>query len=291
MSAFVGIGLAYVFGGSVVGWIASVEAFSLPLLGEVKSWQLAFFCVALPGLIIVPLLYTFPEPKRRSSIKTGASSQQVKISEAVGHVWRWRQALWPLFAGFSMITLSGYASAVWTPAFFIRTYSWSAAEIGVLYGSIYLLFGPAGAFFGGWMSDRLTAKGVKDAPLRVAAYGYVGAGLFGGLAPLMPSGELALLVFAPAVFLSTLPYPLAGTALQLIAPAALKAQLAAVYMLVINVVGLGLGPMVVGLMTDYIFQAEDQIRYSLALVNAICAPLAFLFLVLGFKPYHNLRER
>ena len=291
MSAFLGIGLAYLFGGSIVSLLNEINAIHLPIIGEVKSWQMAFFCVALPGAVVIPLLYTFPEPRRRVLDTQGIEPVGTDISVAVSYVWERRKVLWPLFAGFATITLSSYASAVWTPAFFIRTYSWSAADIGFWYGLTYIAMGPAGAYFGGWMCDRLTAAGKTDAPLRVAAYGYVGAGVFGGLAPLMPTGALAMLLFAPAVFLSTLPFPLAGTALQLIAPSALKAQLAALYMLVINVVGLGLGPLAVGLMTDYIFQAEDQIRYSLAFVNAFCAPAAFLFLMLAFEPYRQLRNK
>jgi len=68
------------------------------------------------------------------------------------------------------------------------------------------------------MSDRLAARGVLDAPLKVAAYGFVGCGVFGALAPLMPSAELALVMLAPAIFLSNTPYACAGTAIQQIMP-------------------------------------------------------------------------
>ena len=172
----------------------------------------------------------------------------------------------------------------------MRTYDWNPLDVGLWYGLTYLAVGPIGAVFGGWWCDRLTAKGRLDAPLRVAAFGYIGTGVFGGLAPLMPSAELALLVFAPAIFMSTIPFPLAGTAMQLIAPNQIRGQLTALYMTIINVVGLGLGPMVVGLFTDFVFMDEGDVRYSLAIVNAFCAPAAFLFLMLGFKHYAALRR-
>jgi hypothetical protein len=60
-------------------------------------------------------------------------------------------------------------------------------------------------------------------------------------------------------------------------------------MLVINLVGLGLGPLIVGLFNDLVFTGTSGVRYSLASVNAACAPLAFVLLLAGFGPYRRLR--
>ena len=114
--------------------------------------------------------------------------------------------------------LVSYAFDIWTPALFQRTWGWNPAQVGIAFGSLLLIFGTSGAYFGGWMSDRLAARGVLDAPLKVAAYGFVGCGVFGALAPLMPSAELALVMLAPAIFLSNTPYACAGTAIQQIMP-------------------------------------------------------------------------
>lgn len=284
MTAFVGIGLAYIAGGAVIAAMALWDApgFIAPL----APWRRTFLLVALPGLVIVPmLLILLREPARRGT----ATGRKVPVREVAAHLFGQRRALAFLFAGFSMITLSGYASTVWTPALFIRTYGWSAAEIGMAYGLLYLVLGPAGALLAGALCDRMTARGVLDAPLRVAALGYIGTGLFGGIAPLMPSGELALAMFAPAMLMSTMPFPMAGTAIQLVTPNALRGQVSALYMLVINLVGLGLGPLIVGLFNDLVFTGPSGVRYSLASVNAACAPLAFILLVAGFGPYRRLR--
>ncbi|MFM7121288.1 MAG: MFS transporter, partial [Gammaproteobacteria bacterium] len=139
------------------------------------------------------------------------------------------------------------------------------------------------------LSDRLMARGVTDAPLRVAAIGYLGTAVFGGLAPLMPTPELALLLFAPATFLGTLPFPLAGTAIQLITPGHLRGQISALYLTVINIVGLGLGPVVVGAFTDYLFTEPADVRYSLAIVNAAAAPVASALLGASLVGYRVLR--
>lgn len=284
MTAFVGIGLAYIAGGVVIAAVASWDAPGF--IGSLEPWRRTFLLVALPGLLIVPLLMFLREPERR-----GASvGRKVPLPEVLAHLTQQRKALVLLFAGFSMITMSGYASTVWTPALFIRTYGWTAAEIGVAYGALYLVLGPAGALLAGSLCDRLTARGVLDAPLKVAAWGYLGTGFFGGLAPLMPSGELALALFAPAMLMSTMPFPMAATAIQLITPNQLRGQVSALYMMVINLVGLGLGPLIVGLFNDQLFTGPGGVRYSLAWVNAVSAPLAFVLLYRGFGPYRRVRE-
>ncbi len=283
MSAFVGTSLAYIGGGAAIDWLHSMGPQRLPLLGELQPWQMAFLLVGIPGFIIAPLVLTLREPERKGG---GA----VPIATAIAAVRVRGKALVLLFSGFSFITLSSYASAVWTPAFFIRVYEWQPGQIGLWYGLIYLSFGTSGALFGGWLCDRLTVRGVKDAPLRVAAYGYFGTMFFGGLAPLMPTPELALLLSAPATFMGTLPYPLAGTAIALITPNQLRGQVTALYMLVINLVGLGMGPMLVGVFTDFVFTQPEDVRYSLAIINAGAAPLAVLLLILALPSYRRLRR-
>jgi MFS family permease len=285
MTAFVGIGLAYIAGGVA---IAAVAAWDAPgFLGELAPWRRTFLLVAAPGLLVAVLLMTvLKEPERRG----GRDAAKIPMREVAAHLAGQRRALVLVFAGFSMITMSGYASTVWTPALFIRAYGWSAGEIGVAYGALYLVLGPAGALLAGWLCDRMTARGVREAPLKVAAWGYLGTALFGGLAPLMPTGELALAVFAPAMLMATMPYPMAGTAIQLVTPNRMRGQVSALYMLVINLVGLGAGPLVVGVFNDALFTGPEGVRYSLAWVNAVAAPVAFVLLWAAFRPYRDLRR-
>ena len=284
MTAFIGIGLAYIAGGFA---IAAVAAWDAPgFIGELEPWRRTFVLVAIPGLLVAVLLLALKEPERRG----GKDRPKAPLREVGAHLAGQRRALILVFAGFSMITMSGYASTVWTPALFIRAYGWSAGEIGVAYGALYLLLGPAGALLAGWWCDRMTARGVTEAPLKVAAWGYLGTGLFGGLAPLMPTGELALAMFAPAMLMSTMPYPMAGTAIQLVTPNRMRGQVSALYMLVINLVGLGAGPLIVGIFNDALFTGPSGVRYSLAWVNALAAPVAFALLLLAFRPYRELRR-
>lgn len=284
MTAFVGIGLAYIAGGVAIAAVARWDAPGF--LGELAPWRRTFLLVAAPGLLVALLLLVLKEPERRG----GKGQAKVPLRAVAAHLSGQRRTLALVFAGFSMITLSGYASTVWTPALFIRAFGWSAGEIGIAYGALYLVLGPAGALLAGTICDRMTARGSRDAPLKVAAWGYLGTGLFGGLGPLMPTGETALAVFAPAMLMSTMPYPMAGTAIQLVTPGRMRGQVSALYMLVINLVGLGAGPLVVGVFNDALFTGPEGVRYSLAWVNAVSAPVAFVLLLAAFRPYRALRR-
>jgi MFS family permease len=153
-----------------------------------------------------------------------------------------------------------------------------------------LTFGTAGAFFGGWMTDRLSARGVLEAPLKVAAFGFVGCGIFGVLATQMPNGLLAMLFLVPTVFLSNTPYACAGTSIQMIIPNRARGQVTAIYITILTLIGLVVGPTVVGLMTDYVFRDPNQIRYSLAIVVGVPAPIMFMLLRSAFPHYAALRR-
>jgi MFS family permease len=285
MSAPVGQAVGLIAGGLLLQWLATSTVLASGPLAGFEPWQAAFVIIGAPGLLLVPLFLLLHEPVRRGQGATAPLS----VTEVVAIVRERARALVPMFAGFCMVTLVSYTFFVWTPSVFQRTFGWNPAQAGLGFGLIVLTFGTAGAFFGGWMTDRLARRGHLDAPLKVAAFGFIGCGVFGGLAPLMPSPELALAVLAPAIFLSNTPYACAGTSIQLIVPNRARAQVTALYITLITLVGLGVGPTVVGLMTDYVFKNPADIRYSLAIVVAVPAPIMFTLLAFAWRPYRALR--
>ncbi len=287
MSAPVGQGLAFVASGSLLQWLAGSSLLHSGLLAGFEPWQVAFIIVGLPGLLLAPMFLLLKEPQRR-----GPGAEAALALREVGRiVMERRRALIPMFAAFSMVTLASYALSIWTPAMLQRNYGWNPAQVGIGFGLILVIFGTTGAYFGGWMSDRLTARGYLDAPLRVAAYGFVGCGIFGVLAPLMPSANLSLLLLAPSVFFSYVPFACAGAAIQMIVPNRARGQVTAIYIAIVMLVGIVIGPVVVGLMTDYVFKDPADIRYSLSIVLGLPAPLMFLLLRRALLPYRELRAQ
>lgn len=286
MSAPVGQGVAFMVGGSLLTWLMNTPALSLGPLSHLAPWQWAFIIIGAPVLLLVPLFLLQREPARRGP----GGLQPLAVAEVASVVMSRARALGPMFAGFAMVNLVSYTFFIWTPTFFQRTFGWTTAQAGIGFGLVVLICGTSGVFFAGWLSDRLARTGRLDAQLRVAAYGFVGCGLFGALAPLMPSAGASLAMLVPAIFLSMMPYPCAGTAIQLIVPNRARAQVTAIYVTLTTLVGLVVGPLVVGVMTDHVFHDPGQIRYSLAIVVGVAAPTMFFLLLSAFRPYRALRS-
>lgn len=285
LSAPFGIGLAFIAGGRLLQSLTEHhDGAGLPF--ALEPWQAAFLIVGFPGLLLAPLFLLMREPDRRGP----GGAKALSIAEVVTVVRERGHALSLMFAGFSMVTVVNFAYNVWTPALFARVYGWTPAEVGLGFGLVMMTFGTSGVYFAGWLSDRMTRAGRTDAQLRVAAFSFLACGAFGAMAPLMPNAWAALALIAPAMFLSNVPVPCAGTALQLIVPNRARAQVTALYIMIISLVGIGIGPVVIGFMTDHLFTAPTDIRYSLAIVVGTAAPIMCVLLLLALRPYRALRE-
>jgi MFS family permease len=190
-----------------------------------------------------------------------------------------------------MITLNGYAGTSWTAEFFRRTFDWSPGQVGFWYGLVGVMIASVlGAFAGGWISDQV-GKRHRDAPLRVAAFAMLASWIPSATATLMDDPWTALGLLAVAQFFTTFTFPLAAAAIQLSTPNQFRGQTSALYLFTINLCGLGLGPVMVGLMNDTVFPSADGVRYSLAVINAATAPLAAILLMTAWRPYREARAR
>lgn len=285
MSSPVGQGLAFIGGGQLLQWLTTSGVMQWKPLTGFEPWQAAFVIVGLPGLLLVPMFLLLREPARRGP----GGAQPMSVREVIAVVTSRRQVLLPMFAGFAMVPVVSYAIAVWTPALFQRTWQWNPAQIGWGIGLLQLTFGTGGAYFGGWLTDRFAKRGMLDAPLKAAAFGFIGCGVFGALAPLMPNAWAALALLGPTLFLGNTPYACAGTAIQLVIPNRARAQVTALYLTLTNLMGMTVSPMVVGLMTDHVFHDPLDIRYSLSLVIAFTSPVLFVLLLRASRPYRQLR--
>ncbi|WP_172595178.1 spinster family MFS transporter [Sphingopyxis sp. FD7] len=287
LSAPIGQGLAFIGGGSLLAWLTTTPLMDTPMLNGFEPWQVAFLIVGAPGLLLVPFFFLVREPRRRGS---GSKSPLTK-REVLAVIISRRRALVPMFCGFAMVLLVAYSFAIWTPALLERTYGWGPGKIGLWYGLVLLVFGTSGVFVAGLLSDWLSARGRADAPLRVAAGGFAVCGVAGAIAPLMPTAELALGLLAIATFCGNMPFPCAATSLQVIVPNRARAQVSAVYVTFTTLIGLSLGPLVVGIMTDFVFRDPSQIRYSLSVVVATAAPVMVILMLVALRPYAAARAQ
>lgn len=281
---FLGGGLALIVGGAVIKSLSGGESFAVPLLGELRSWQLAFLVVGTPGVLVSLLvLCTVREPPRRGL--RNKSPQPAKLGELWSFMRQNRRTLTSIFAAFSFggIMVVGYVA--WIPEFIRRTYGWDIAEVGFVFGAQMAVFGTAGALTGGWLLDWLTRRGRPDAALRAAIFVFLLLVPLTVLPPLMPRADLGVALLGPMMFTIGLQQGYSPVALQLIAPNEIRAQVIAVYFLVAQIAAIGFGPTIIAVVTDYVFQDDASLRWSMAIVGGTCSTLALLCLIWGRAAY------
>jgi MFS family permease len=287
MAGSLGMGLAYSGGATLLHWAtAAADAngtVALPLLGDLAPWRLVFLGVGVPGIVLSVFLFSVKEPLR--SVSHGRAA--VPVSQVIAYV----QSNWRTFVlhnvGMGFISITGYTASFWDIAFLSRTYQWPAAESGRVYGMIAMVASILGALVGGSTSDWLTRRRGRDAKLLVLAVTAAVCIPVRILYPLMPSRELAIGVAFIAVALVAVPYGVAAAALQIMVPSRMRGQLTAVYFFVQSLIGLGVGPTLVGLLTDHLFHDPQMLRYSLVIVGGTAQIVAATLFLLALRVYQT----
>jgi MFS family permease len=294
MGVFFGGGIAFILGGYVVQLTAGAADVLLPLIGSVRPWQLTFFVVGLPGLLIVLLMLTVKEPVRRDVVSLSdhpqSPSTEPTILETLLFVLRNIRAYGMVLLGTTLLATTSYGFFSWSPAFLMRTYGWEASEAGYAFGLIVLTLGTSGTLLGGILANRQLAKGILDSYMRVAMYSGAAVLVFGCAAPLMPTPVLALLCLAPTVLALGMHVGLAPAALNFITPNQLRGQVIAIYLFVLNLVGLGAGPTIVAVITDYGFGDTAALRYSLSVFAVVMCTAAIVIIASGLGVYRERAE-
>ena len=285
--SFLGAGLAYIIGGYVIDLVTRLDVVDIPVFGQIRAWQMAFIAVGLPGILLALLVLSLREPARRGLLgdEPGAVPKGIPIREIIAFLRKNRRAYGHHFIGASMFVMLAHAILSWAPAFFIRKYGWTPGEVGLIYGSTLLIFGTSGVVGAGWIADALRRRGYTDANLRVIMIGALCCTPFGAAAFLVDNIWLAVALMAPFTFLWALPHGISPAAIQLVTPNQMRAQVTALYFLTVNLIGLGIGPTFVALLTDYLYGDPALVGHSLATVVAISAPLSALILYPGLKYY------
>jgi MFS family permease len=277
-STFVGTGLAYILGGTLVGYLETQPAVSLPLVGEVRSWQLTFLIVGLPGVLVAFAIAKMREPLRRGLANTETDAEPFPL----GEIWRFMLRRWRFFglhfAGYLLMATQGYALFAWGAEFFIRVHDFSRVEAGLTFGLIALVFGIAGSLCGGLFSSLLIRGGKLDGMMRLGMYKCLCVVPFAVLLGFTSSAALAVALLVPLVFLMALTPGLGAAIVQAVAPNEIKAQMVAVYGVAVSFISYLVAPLMVAAMTQYVFGRDDAVGYSLASLASVVYPLAALCL-------------
>jgi MFS family permease len=291
VGAVVGSGLAFYIIGFVLEFIQSSPPSPMPLVGELRDWQWVFIYVGAPGLLVVLLMATVREPIRRAVPKSVSKGDQATI----GEILQFYRTNWKTFlchhVGFSFFGMVGYAFVFWTPTFFERVHGMNASDASQTFGIIFMIFGAMGVLIWAFVGEWLERKGRKDA--------YILAGLAGGVLTLpfvffiqlMPNPFWAFVLYAPAMFFVNSPFGLANGAIPVITPPNMRAQVAAIYAVIVSVFGMGLGPVVGGALNDYVFTGDQGVRQSLMAMATFCGIIGTSFLWIGRRYYAQSMHR
>jgi MFS family permease len=293
MATQLGSGLALLLGGFVVQWAGAAAVYRLPLVGERLLWQVVFFVVAAPTIpLTLLLLATVREPKRRET--EGRPARRTTTGDFVRYFRENAGAFLCHNFGFGLLALSGYGAFAWIPELFIRIHGWDRAFVGKAIGLNSMIVGVAGLFFGGWLGDRLSRRGHTDAKIRVGLAAVLLWLPFGILLPFVGSGAVAFGLWIPMTFAAAMPWGSAAAAIQEAVPNEMRGKASSVFLFVINLVGLGLGPQLLPLLTDYVFRDEMRIHYSflaVTLTSELGAAALLAFALPRFRRAMDYRTR
>ena len=279
--AMMGTGLAFLFGGKLLGVLGARSLITLPLLGPTRPWQVAFLAAGSPGIILALLMLTVREPSR-PQFSEGNSPAWTAVSAFLRARWA---ALLLHFSGFSCLTMMLYGFMTWVPALFIRIDGMSPAKVGLAIGVALAVFGISGLIAGAALADHWTRLGHLDAHMRVGLVGMTLALPFALLLSLGTKALLGVVGLCGLFFALLLPSAAGPAGLQLITPPLLRGRVSALFMVVINLVGLGLGPLAVALFTDHLFYSKLAVGRSLTLMTVLVTPLAIAVFALARRPF------
>ncbi|MCK9541665.1 MAG: MFS transporter [Novosphingobium sp.] len=263
-----GVAVSLILGGTIMS-LAEQASRELPALASFKPWQLAFIMAGLPGLALAFLAFLIPEPQRRGAAV--AAGGQASLS---GFLYAHRRLLLCHFIGFGLVATLSYGMMAWAPSFLIRRHGMTIAEAGMYLGAIGALAGVAGHLFNGWIVDRGFQRGIGDMHLRYYAITSLAAGaaaVIGFALPLSPAGFGA--AFAVVYFLQPFTGP-AAALLQIATPPDYRGRVSALFLLVMNLMGLCIGPALVSAATQFLFADPLRVGESIALMFAVLSPIA-----------------
>lgn len=290
-----GGGVALLLNGYLVQFLQQIGDIAIPLIGTIHWWQVVFIAVGLPGVLIAWLMITVGEPPRQGAgvlpPAAGQTPWRVFLSmytdlwDALQYIFGEKRAVFaPQFLSLAVGSLS-FGAIQWTTAFYQRTYGWGIPQIMKLSGVSQLVTMPLGLLLGVALSEYLTRKGHDDAYLKAVVWLRLVGLPAPILLPLMPSPWLAFALGAvSSTILAAGGAPL-NSAMQVITPNAMRGKINALYLFIFSVVGTGIAPTVTAMITQYIFQAEDQLRYAMLTTACMFGPVSLLILWSGLKAY------
>jgi MFS family permease len=285
VSLAIGSGASLLLGGWLLGAIPR-HGLQIAGLGGVSSWRAAFLIAAAPGApLALVLLLTLREPTRREVTNAQATGTAPSVGDLVRYLRRHSATFLRVLTYPTLLSIIGYGALAWAPAHMDRRFAIPPAKSGIVIGIVVAAAGGIGTLLSGFLSDYWSNRSVNAARLRVA---FLGVSLLPAPAvlwPLASSPTLAYTLLLLTVFSLSIAQSAAPALIQSVVPNRMRGQAIASYLLLAGLMGIGLGPTLVALLTDFVFKDNSALRYSLAISAAPAALFALWLIGSGLKHY------
>lgn len=249
------------------GWIATTI-----------NWRVAFLVVGAAGLVLAPLFKAAVREPQRGRFDHGGTAEIGSDFPQIVRLLLTKPSFWYIACASSLASMLNYGLLFWLPAFFGRSFGLSLIQISLFYGSLTLAGGLVGVWTGGWLGDRIGGKD-RRAYVLVPAAAFTLAVPFYAVGLVTHSLTLAFLVFLVPTALALMWVGPVITSVQQLVNAQMRATASACFLFINNLIGVGLGTVVLGLLSD-VLKAQfgsESLRYSIILGLTLYLAAALLF--------------
>jgi predicted MFS family arabinose efflux permease len=225
------------------------------------GWRVAFYVAGAPGLFLAVLtIFTLVEPRRKVGYKPTATSPYIPIGQAL-KVLSGKPTFWFFALGGAFAASVSYAHSFFLTSFWLRNYYAEVAQaaqgfgmtplgyLGVAMGLAAGIGGVTGSWLGGWWCDKFGAKDLRQFATLPLLFPFIGLPTFWYLVSISDINLAMLLLIIPNIGVAIWYGPVYGGVPGLVPPA-MRATAAAILLFVINIIGLGGGPTLFGMLSD-----------------------------------------
>jgi predicted MFS family arabinose efflux permease len=241
-------------------------------IAEHYGWRTALMAVGAPGLLLALLMAIYLKEPPRGSFETSPESAPTSTPEephptifsTAANMWA-NPAMRHLIAGITISGMMSYGLTQWLPTFFMRIHEMTQSQAGLMLAGVFGILGAVGALTSGKITDKLSAKGNQYGVWLIACSQVISMPFFIA-AILVDNLTLVIALFIIPAFLSNFYLGPTLALIQTLSPVNMRAVAAAIKMLCLNLIGLGLGPLIVGFLSDLLtpLYGDSSLRIALA---------------------------
>jgi MFS family permease len=234
------------------------------LIAEAYNWRIALVSVGVPGLLLAVLMSRSLREPARGTFEAETPPPPPPILTTAATMWA-NHAMRHLIAGSIVAGLVGYGFTQWLPTFFIRAHDLSQSQTGMLMAGVFGILGAIGALAAGKWFDRLSNRGFQYGMWMLALVPFVTIPFF-IMGLLADNLTTAMLLFIIPGFAANYVIGPTIAMIQTLSPVNMRAVSSAIKMLCLNLIGMGLGPLLVGVLSDLLtpHYGEDALSVALA---------------------------